>query len=126
GGLSTHTVSIAGESWSGRSQELREALGRWALPHNCCLADSPEGRALVAEAGDGKPLPLVVFPNGEVFADPSDAELTVAAGGPVDLQGREFDLVIVGAGPAGLSAALYGASAGFRTLLIDEGAIRGH
>jgi thioredoxin reductase (NADPH) len=123
--LSSHTVSIVAESWSGRSHELREVLGRCALPHNFCLADSPEGRALVAEAGDGKPLPLVVFPNGEVLADPSDAELTVAAGGPVDLQGREFDLVIVGAGPAGLSAAVYGASEGFRTLVIDEGGIGG-
>ena len=45
------------------------------------------------------------------------------AGGPVDLQGREFDLVIVGAGPAGLSAAVYGASEGLRTLVIDEGGI---
>jgi thioredoxin reductase (NADPH) len=123
--LSSHTVSIVAESWSGRSHELREVLGRCALPHNFCLADSPEGRALVTEAGDGKALPLVVFPNGEVFADPSDAELTVAAGGPVDLQGREFDLVIVGAGPAGLSAAVYGASEGFRTLVIDEGGIGG-
>ena len=123
--LSSHTVSIVAKSWSGRSHELREVLGRCALPHNFCLADSPEGRALVAEAGDGEPLPLVVFPNGEVFVDPSDAELTVAAGGPVDLQGREFDLVIVGAGPAGLSAAVYGASEGFRTLVIDEGGIGG-
>jgi thioredoxin reductase (NADPH) len=67
----------------------------------------------------------VVFPNGEVLADSSNAELTVAAGGPIDPHGRDFDLVIVGAGPAGLSAAVYGASEGFRTLVIDSGGIGG-
>jgi thioredoxin reductase (NADPH) len=123
--VSAHTVHIVGESWSGRAHELREVLGRCALPHSFCLADSPEGRDLVADAGDGKPLPLVVFPNGEVLADPSNAELTVAAGGPLDPQGSEFDLVIVGAGPAGLSAAVYGASEGLRTLVVDQGGIGG-
>jgi thioredoxin reductase (NADPH) len=123
--VSSHTVHIVGESWSGRAYELRKVLGRCALPHAFCLADSPEGRTLVAEAGEGKPLPLVVFPTGEVLADPSNAELTIAAGGPVSPEGREFDLVIVGAGPAGLSAAVYGASEGFRTLVIDGGGIGG-
>jgi thioredoxin reductase (NADPH) len=123
--LSSDTVSIVAESWSGRAYELRRVLSRCALPHIFCLADSREGRALVAEVGDGRPLPLVVFPNGEVLADPSDAELTIAAGGPVDPEGRDFDLVIVGAGPAGLSAAVYGASEGFRTLVIDEGGVGG-
>lgn len=123
--LSSHTVHIVGESWTGRAHELREVLGRCALPHAFCLVDSPEGRTLVAEAGDGKPLPLVIFPNGEVLADPSNTELTIAAGGPVNPEGRDFDLVIVGAGPAGLSAAVYGASEGFRTLVIDGGGIGG-
>ncbi len=123
--VSSHTAHIVGESWSGRAYELREVLGRCALPHAFVLADSAEGRALVAEVGDGKPLPLVVFPDGAVLADPSNTELTVAAGGPVDPQGRDFDLIIVGAGPAGLSAAVYGASEGFRTLVIDSGGIGG-
>src|SRR4051794_2812230 len=123
--LSSHTAHIIGEAWTGRAHELREVLGRCALPHAFCLADSPEGRALVAAAGVEGPLPMVVFPNGEVMTDPSNAELTVAAGGPVDPGSREFDLVIVGCGPAGLSAAVYGASEGFRTLVIDNGGIGG-
>ena len=123
--LSSHTVHIVGESWSGRAYELREVLGRCALPHNFCLADSPEGRDLVTEAGSPGRLPLVLFPNGDVLTDPSNAELTVAAGGPIDPSGREFDLVIVGAGPAGLSAAVYGASEGLSTLVIDSGGIGG-
>lgn len=123
--LSSHTVHIVGESWTGRAHELREVLGRCALPHTFCLAGSPEGKVLVAQAGIEKPLPLVILPTGDVLADPSNAELTIAAGGPVSPEGRDFDLVIVGAGPAGLSAAVYGASEGFRTLVIDSGGIGG-
>ena len=123
--LSSHTVHIVGEAWTGRAHELREVLGRCALPHNFCLADSPEGRELVAGVGAEAALPLVVFPNGEFLSDPTNVELTMAAGGPVDPAGRDFDLVIVGAGPAGLSAAVYGASEGFRTLVVDQGGIGG-
>jgi thioredoxin reductase (NADPH) len=122
---SAHTAHIVGESWTGRAHELREVLGRCALPHTFCLADSPEGQRLVDEFGDGQPLPLVVFPTGDVLANPTNAELTLAAGGPVDPQGSDFDLVIVGAGPAGLSAAVYGASEGLRTLVVDSGGIGG-
>jgi thioredoxin reductase (NADPH) len=123
--LSPHTAYIVAESWSGRAHELREVLGRCALPHKFCLADSEEGKEVVAQAGDPAALPLVMFPNGEYLVDPSNAEVTLAAGGPIDPQGREFDLVIVGAGPAGLSAAVYGASEGLRTLVIDSGGIGG-
>jgi thioredoxin reductase (NADPH) len=124
-GSSAHTAHIVGESWTGRAYELREILGRCALPHKFCLADSPEGRSLVAAAGDPGPLPLVVFPDGEVLTNPSNTELTLAAGGPVEPPGNTFDLVIVGAGPSGLSAAVYGASEGFSTLVIDQGGIGG-
>ena len=123
--VSPHTVHVVGASWSGRAYELREALGRCAIPHAFCLADSPEGRAFVAQAGAQAPLPLVVFPNGAVLADPSNVDLAAAAGAPVDLRRWDFDLVIVGAGPAGLSSAVYGASEGLRTLVIDEGGIGG-
>ena len=123
--ISPHTAYIVAESWSGRAHELREVLGQCALPHKFCLADSNEGRQVVAEVGAAASLPLVVFPNGEYLVDPSNGELMVGAGGPIDPQGREFDLVIVGAGPAGLSAAVYGASEGLRTLVIDSGGIGG-
>ncbi len=122
-----HTIHVVGESWTGRAYELRQVLGRCALPHTFTLADSEEGRELLAEAAvDGAdPLPLVVFPNGEVLADPTNVEIAAAAGATVDPQRSEFDLVIVGAGPAGLSAAVYAASEGFRTLVVDEGGIGG-
>jgi len=67
----------------------------------------------------------VIFPDGNVLADPTDAELAHAAGAAVDPEHADFDLVIVGCGPAGLSAAVYGASEGFSTLVVDGGGIGG-
>ena len=122
---SPYTTHVVGETWSGRAYELRDVLGRCAMPHSFCLADSSDGRALVAKAGDGAKLPIVVFPDGTVLTDPSNAEIAKAAGSPVNPERMDFDLVIVGAGPAGLSAAVYGASEGFSTLVIDEGGIGG-
>jgi thioredoxin reductase (NADPH) len=122
---SPHTIHVVGESWSGRAYELRELLGRCAMPHSFCLADSHDGRALVAQAGDGTKFPIVVLPDGTILRDPSNAELARATGSPVNPEDMDFDLVIIGAGPAGLSAAVYGASEGFSTLVVDEGGLGG-
>jgi thioredoxin reductase (NADPH) len=119
------TVHIVGTSWSGRAYELRQALQQCAIPHNFTLADTPEGRALVDAAGDGVDLPIIVFPNGEVLVNPTNAQIAVAAGGPASMDTMEFDVIIVGAGPAGLSAAVYGASEGLSTLVVDRGGIGG-
>jgi thioredoxin reductase (NADPH) len=120
-----HTIYVVGSSWSGRAYELRDVLERCAIPHAFCLADSPKGRELLAGVGDDGRLPLIVLPNGKVLADPTDAEIASAAGAGVGPDSNEFDVVIVGSGPAGLSAAVYGASEGLNTLVVDEGGIGG-
>ncbi len=123
---SPYTIHVVGESWSGRAYELRDVLGRCAIAA-LVLPGRLEQRAHAHGRGGrgGAKLPIVVFPDGTVLADPSDAELARAAGSPVNPERMEFDLVIVGAGPAGLSAAVYGASEGFSTLVVDEGGIGG-
>ncbi len=118
-------IHIVGESWSGRAYELREVLQQCAIDHNFCLADSSEGRALVAAARDGAELPLMVLPNGEILENPTNAEIAVASGSPVSPERMDFDVLVVGAGPAGLSAAVYGASEGLSTLVVDKGGIGG-
>jgi thioredoxin reductase (NADPH) len=120
-----YTVHIVGESWAGRAYELREALQQCAVSHHFCLADSDEGRALVAAARAGATLPLVVFPDGRVLENPTNLELSQATGGPINPDQANFDVIIVGAGPAGLSAAVYGTSEGLSTLVVDKGGIGG-
>jgi thioredoxin reductase (NADPH) len=120
-----YTVRIVGESWTGRAYELREALQQCAMSHDFCLADSPEGREIVAAARAGATLPLVVFPNGTFLENPTNLEISESTGGPIEPGQANFDVIIVGAGPAGLSAAVYGASEGLSTLVIDKGGIGG-
>ena len=67
----------------------------------------------------------MVLPTGTVLSNPSDAEIAGASGAGVNPGGRDYEVVIVGSGPAGLSAAVYGASEGFSTLVVDEGGIGG-
>ncbi|SFL38491.1 FAD-dependent oxidoreductase [Geodermatophilus ruber] len=123
--LAPHTIEVVGETWSGRAYELREVLGRCAMPHRFHLAGSDEGRAVLAGAGASGKLPVLVMPDGRVMEDPSDADIARASGTAIDPSGDRYDLVIVGCGPAGLSAAVYGASEGLRTLVIDSGSIGG-
>jgi thioredoxin reductase (NADPH) len=120
-----HTIRVVGEAWSGRAYELRETFERCAVPHDFCLADSERGRQLLKQAGPDAKLPLMLLPDGSMLSDPSNAEIAAAAGAPPDFDERDFDVVIVGAGPAGLSAAVYGASEGLHTLVVDEGGIGG-
>ena len=123
--LVPQTVHIVGETWSGRAYELRDVFARCSVPHSFCLADSDEGREFVTQAGADAELPLMVLPDGRILSDPSNAEIAEVAGAPMDLEEHTFDLVIVGSGPAGLSAAVYGASEGLRVLVVDAGGIGG-
>ncbi len=119
------TVHIVGETWSGRAYELRDVLEQCSTPHTFCLVDSDQGRELRAIAGPDAKLPFMVLPGGRVLSDPTNAEIADVAGAPAGLEERAFDVVIVGSGPAGLSAAVYGASEGLRVLVVDEGGIGG-
>ena len=119
-----HAVSVIGQTWSGRAYELRAVLERCALPHRFHLADSDEARTLLAGSVVTK-FPLLVMPNGHILEDPSDGDIARESGTTIDPSGETYDLVIVGGGPAGLSAGVYGASEGLRTLVIDSGGVGG-
>ena len=123
--LVPQTTHIVGEEWSGRAFELREVFARCAAPHAFCLADSDEGRGFLAKAGPDAKLPLMVLPDDRVLSDPSNGEIAAAAGAPREFDEGTYDVVIVGAGPAGLSAAVYGGAEGLRVLVVDAGGIGG-
>jgi thioredoxin reductase (NADPH) len=123
--LVPQTVHIVGEEWSGRAYELRTVFEECAVPHAFCLAESDKGRELLAKAGSSAQLPLMCLPDGRFLSNPSNEEIAAAAGAPRSLDERPFELLVVGAGPAGLSAAVYGASEGLRVLVVDAGGIGG-
>ena len=120
-----YAIHVIGDSWSGRAAELRTLLERCAFPHAFCLADSVEGRQLLEGSDPGTELPVVVLPGGARLVNPTDAELTLATGSAIEPDDTDVDLLIVGAGPAGLSAAVYGASEGLRTMVVDPHGIGG-
>ncbi len=119
------TVHIVGETWSGRAYEMREVFEQCAAPHSFCLAGSALGRELIADAGPDVKLPLMVLPDGQALSDPTDAEIAEHIGAPAGLEERDYDVVIVGSGPGGLSAAVYAASEGLSVLVLDERGIGG-
>ena len=120
-------VRIVGERWSARSHELRDLWSRSGIPFEFHEAHSREGEALLDRVGETPArLPVVVLYDREVLVDPSNAEIVdafaknIPYGVNIRPGQRTFDLVVVGAGPAGLAAAVYGASEGLDTLVLDK------
>jgi thioredoxin reductase (NADPH) len=114
-------VRVVGHRWSAASHQLKDFLGRNQVPYQWVDAEaSEEGRGVVEAAGADARLPLVVLPDGGVIQAPSIAELATRIGMTGRAELPYYDLVAVGAGPAGLAAAVYGASEGLHTLLVER------
>jgi thioredoxin reductase (NADPH) len=119
-------TKVVGHHWSARSSEVREFLARNQVPYRWYAADEPEGIRLLEAAGaDGHTLPVVITPDGESLVEPTDAELAAKVGLATTPSKDFYDLIVVGGGPAGLGAAVYGASEGLRTVLVERTATGG-
>ena len=120
-----HT-KVIGHRWSERSWQVRDFLARNGLYYNWFMADEPEGQRLLQAAGeDGLRLPVVITERGDPLVEPTDAQLADTLGLITRPSQEFYDLVVIGGGPAGLAAAVYGASEGLRTVLIERTATGG-
>src|SRR3954453_20143018 len=119
-------VRVVGHHWSARSYKTRDFLARNAVPYRWFSVEEPEGQRLLA-AAEAAPedVPVVLCPDGTVLRAPTDAELAAVVGLNVEPATDFYDLVVVGGGPAGLGAAVYGASEGLRTVLVERRATGG-
>jgi thioredoxin reductase (NADPH) len=119
-------TKVVGHRWSARCSEVREFLARNQVPYRWYNNDEPEGeRLLEAARADGLSLPVVITPDGEPLIEPSDAELASRVGLATTPSKDFYDLIVIGGGPAGLGAAVYGASEGLRTVLVERTATGG-
>ncbi|GAB1693350.1 FAD-dependent oxidoreductase [Krasilnikovia sp. M28-CT-15] len=119
-------IRVVGHRWSEPSYQIRDFLARNLVPYRWLGADEPEGRRLLEAAGVGpESIPLVVTADGRALARPGTAEVAEVAGLSTAPNRDFYDLIIVGGGPAGLGAAVYGASEGLKTLLVERRAVGG-
>ncbi|HLL65457.1 MAG TPA: FAD-dependent oxidoreductase [Micromonosporaceae bacterium] len=123
-------VRVIGPQWSQRSQELRDTFSRNRIPLGFYDSDTPTGARILADLGLQSPaLPVVVLRFGaarNVLVDPSNLDIAEAFGLMAPIPEDEiFDVAIVGAGPAGLGAAVYASSEGLRTVVLEREAVGG-
>src|SRR5580704_2592208 len=121
-----HVTKMVGHRWSARCSEVREFLARNEVAYRWFNSDEPDGERLLAAAGaDGRTLPLIITPDGTVLVEPSEPDLANKVGLATNPSTDFYDLVVIGGGPAGLGAAVYGASEGLKTVLIERTATGG-
>jgi len=118
-------IRVLGTRWSTRSYELRDFLGRNQVPYQWIDIEiaqtDPEVRSLISSLGpEAETLPLILFPDGTRLAEPLLPAVADKVGLRTRAQTSFYDLAIVGGGPAGLAAAVYGASEGLRTVIVER------
>src|SRR5690606_30220957 len=120
---------VVGDRWSAESHRLRDFLARNGVPYTFLDVETDaEARALAGFEGDGIPadvLPLVLLPGGERLEKPAPSDLARHVGLQTEAGAAFYDLAIVGGGPAGLASAVYGASEGLKTVLVEREATGG-
>src|SRR5467141_1093957 len=118
-------IRVLGTRWSSRAYELRDFLGRNQVPYQWIdvevASTDPEVRRLLDSLGpEAETLPLILFPDGERLAEPPVPAVASKLGLHTKAQTNFSDLAIIGGGPAGLAAAVYGASEGLRTVIVER------
>lgn len=117
-------IRVISQEWSRQAFELKAFLARNQIPYRSMLLekDAEANQLMEAAGADLSQLPLVLFPEGEPLTNPSTEILAQRVGLQSHARADAYDVAIVGAGPAGLAAAVYGASEGLKTVLIEASA----
>jgi thioredoxin reductase (NADPH) len=116
-------IRVAGAGSSPRSYAVKEFLANNRIPYRWIDVDKdPSTRELIASIGDPSRLPVLFFPDGTHLSAPSNTELAQKIGLQTQARLPFYDLVIAGGGPAGLAAAVYGASEGLKTVMVEQSA----
>lgn len=120
-------IRILGHRWSSQSNEARDFLARHFVPYQWMdVEQNTEARELFATSGiDPACLPLVLFPDGSRLIKPTTQDIAAKISLKVRAESPFYDLVVVGGGPAGLAASVYGAADGLKTLLVESNAAGG-
>jgi thioredoxin reductase (NADPH) len=122
-------IQLIGDLWHPRCNRLKDLLDRNGLPYAFYPTDSPHGREVLASVGkDGQSLPVLVLNDGrrtQCLVDPDLEEVAPLLGVDIRPRVNECDVLIAGAGPAGLAAAVYAASEGLSTMVIEAEAVGG-
>lgn len=115
-------IRVAGTTWSPSTHRLKDFLARNQIPYRFLdIERDPESKRL-AEAAGGATIPVVFVPDERPLIDPDLPTLANRVGLTTETKGSFYDVVIIGGGPAGLAGAVYGASEGLRTALIERAA----
>jgi len=121
-----HKIKILGHPWSAASYEVRDFLARNMVPYRWYNVSDPEGARLLAVVGaEESQAPIVITTEGQPLVQPSLLEVANAVGLSTTPQGEFYDVVIIGGGPAGLGAAVYAASEGLKTVVVERAAAGG-
>jgi thioredoxin reductase (NADPH) len=120
-------IIVVGTRWSSADHNVREFLSRNRVPYKWLSPEQhPEAIDLLKERGlDDSKLPVVIFGDGTSLVQPTSSDLATKLGMPRQAQQKFYDIVVVGAGPAGLAAGVYAASEGLGTLIVEGEAIGG-
>ena len=115
-------IRVAGTLWSASSHTIKDFLARSQIPYQFLdIERDADARSLVEQANESThQLPVVFFPDGSVLIEPSLTEVAEKVGLQTQADEPFYDLIVVGAGPTGLAAAVYGASEGVHTLLVEK------
>ena len=120
-------ITLYGTGWCSDCKRSKQLLNEQRVPYDYVDVDSdPAGRAVVQSHNDGKDIiPTIVFDDGSVLVEPSNAELAAKLGITSEASRPFYDLIVVGSGPAGLTAALYAAREGMSVLVVERGGVGG-